>query len=135
VGAAVDRGAREPLVDGVLEGGLVAEAGLHAVVRGGGLAALTLQGFHEALLLAEGDARRVVEAEDHLDLADLRGLEAARGDELIAELEVVARGEGLDDAEVVDGLLEDGADALEGAQRRRRAGRRARGSAGRRRAR
>jgi hypothetical protein len=112
-GRAVDRGAREPVVHGGLEAGAAGDAGLDAVGGRRGLAVGAAEGLLVAALAAERDARRVLEAEDDLDLAHLRRLEAARGDEAIAEAEVVARGERLHHLEVVGRLLEDGDDALE----------------------
>src|SRR5262249_28457042 len=112
-GWAVDGRAREPVVDDVFQAGAGADARLDARRGGRGLPIGAAERLLVAALAAERDADRVVEAEEGLDLAQLRRLEAARGDEPVAELQVVARGERLHHAEVRDRLLEDGDDALE----------------------
>jgi hypothetical protein len=107
--AAVDRRAPEPALERLAEGRPVAHAGRDARARPVGLAGPRRERVEDALLAAERQSLRVVEAEQDLDLAELRRLEAARRQQLVAEVEEVARRHRLDQPELLGRELE-GAD-------------------------
>ncbi|MFO0587033.1 MAG: hypothetical protein U0441_05835 [Polyangiaceae bacterium] len=107
-----------PLVERVLERRGVGDARFHATERGRLRAALAFERLLEALHLPERDAARLSSSPSSTSSSrTCADWKAARGDELIAELQIIARGERLDHLEVGHGLFEERADALERAHR------------------
>src|SRR5439155_12456578 len=87
--AAVDRRAPQPSVDRILERRHVGELALHPLERGRGLPAVRLQCGEVARALAvlgaECDPLRLRQPEQDLDLPQLRALESAGGNQLVAK--------------------------------------------------
>ena len=116
---AVDGRAKEPLVQDLAQGGAVSKAAEDPVVGVRPTAAGILERLEPAALAAEVDAVRIVEAEQDLDLAKLRGLEAGGGDQPISKGQKIPSGQGLHEVEVGDALPQDGDHATQGADRAR----------------
>lgn len=113
----VDRCAVEPGIDGGLQRRPVRLAAFDAEQGGRRRAVVAAQRLHVARFVAERNTILVGQAHEDLDLAQLRGLEATRRIELVAERQVVLRPHRLHELEVLRREIEadrDAAQALHG---------------------
>ncbi len=109
----VDRRPRQPGLDRLLEVGTVRHGLLDPAKGRAGTAPRLLERCQVTARRPKRDTVSLLEPEQHLDLAQLRTLESARGHQLVAESEVGPRGDRLDDLEVRHGDPEDRRDAPE----------------------